>query len=77
MRVPAGTQREMASILRLLKSVDSHASAFLRDAEANNLRGASAELKQLQMLSAPAKRMLDGAGLLASGVESSRTVSSV
>lgn len=63
LRVPAAMQREMAPILRLLKSVDSHASAFLRDAQANNLSAASAELKQIRTLSAPANRMLDGAGL--------------
>lgn len=61
--VPAAMQREMAPILRLLKGVDSHARAFLRDAQTNNLSEASAELKQIQTLSAPADRMLDRARL--------------
>jgi hypothetical protein len=61
--VPAVMQREMAPILRLFKSVDSHARAFLLDAQADNLSEASAELKRVRALSAPANRMLDGAGL--------------
>jgi len=61
--VPAAMQRAMSPILRLFKSVDSHARAFLLDAQANNLSEASVELKRLQTLSAPANRMLDRAGL--------------
>lgn len=61
--VPAALQSQMGPILSAFKRVDTHATRFIADAQANDLNAALAELKPIDSLSAPMNRLLDRAGL--------------
>jgi hypothetical protein len=63
MPVPGALQAQMRPILSAFKRVDTHATRFIADAQANDLNGALAELKPIDSLSAPMNRLLDRAGL--------------
>lgn len=61
--VPAELRATMAPILRLFKTVDAHARAFLRYAAAGDVTAALGEISKIAKLARPMNGMLDRAGL--------------
>jgi hypothetical protein len=61
--VPAALRARMAPILTLMRTIDSHVRAAIRDAEAGNGAGLSAELTKITTLAKPLNAKLDAAGL--------------
>ena len=61
--VPRAMSKQMAPILRLLRSIDVHARLALEDAVAREPNGMVNELEKASQLATPLNGMLDRAGL--------------